>query len=247
MKKIYSLFYTLLLCGAAILVGSCERTTESLDATYGYVQFRLVKESQLDADSRAAEALEWLSEAHKISVIMQKDGSTITQTLPLSSFDAESAEWGLQSEKLRLMTGTYNIIGYYIYDNLDNKILTGGSAGEFTVTAGGLEIKKIGVATVERGIIGFTLSKLFPETRYEAEGGYPFENIKAVDITVKNLFTRVTTTFKAMATQYFESFIEGSYDEELWEYNGRTAYMTCSVARSHSAFFFSSTRPSTIS
>ena len=229
MKKIYSLFYTLLLCGAAILVGSCERTTENLDATYGYVQFRLVKESQLDADSRATEALEWLSEAHKISIIMQKDGSTITQTLPLSSFDAESAEWGLQSEKLRLMTGTYNIIGYYIYDNLDNQILSGGAAGEFKVVERGLEVKKIGVPVVKRGLVNFALTKSFV-TRLEAEGSYPFQSIGSVDVTVKNMFTSETTTFKAMATKYYESFIEGSYDEELWEYNGRTAYMTCSEA-----------------
>ena len=229
MKKIYSLFYTLLLCGAAILVGSCERTTENLDATYGYVQFRLVKESQLDADSRATETLEWLSEAHKISVIMQKDGSTITQTLPLSSFDAESAEWGLQSEKLRLMTGTYNIIGYYIYDNLDNQILSGGAAGEFKVVEQGLEVKKIGVPVVKRGLVNFALTKSFV-TRLEAEGSYPFQSIGSVDVTVKNMFTSETTTFKAMATKYYENFIEGSYDEELWEYNGRTAYMTCSEA-----------------
>ena len=223
---IFSTIFTI----AVISLAGCKRESVdevSLDAEYGYVQFRLVKEGHAEEQSRATDALEWLAEAHKVTVVMQRDGSTITQTLPLSSYDTQTAEWGLQSEKLRLITGSYNIIGYYIYDNLDNKILTGGSSGEFTVTAGGLEIKKIGVATVERGIIGFTLSKLFPETRYEAEGGYPFENIKAVDITVKNLFTRVTTTFKAMATEYHETFIDGSYNEELYERNGYTAYMSC--------------------
>ena len=43
---------------------------------------------------------------------MQHDGSTITQTLPLNSYDKESAEWGLRSDKLRLLAGDYNIIGY---------------------------------------------------------------------------------------------------------------------------------------
>ena len=95
------------------MFSSCEKSVESIDAEYGYVQFRILKEAQMD-ESRAADALEWLSEAHKITVIMQKDGSTITQTLPLTSYDQQSAEWGLQSEKLRLVAGSYEVIGYYI-------------------------------------------------------------------------------------------------------------------------------------
>ena len=215
-----------MLTSAAMMFSSCEKSVESFDAEYGYVQFRILKEAQMD-ESRATDALEWLSEAHKITVIMQKDGSTITQTLPLTSYDSQSAEWGLQSEKLRLMTGDYTIIGYYIYDNLDNEILSGGDAGEFTIAKDGLEVKKIGVPTVERGIVGFALLKAFPTTRYEAEGDYPFQSIKAVDVTVKNKFTNKSTTFKAMPTAYYETFVEGSYDEELYERNGRSAYMIC--------------------
>ena len=123
------------------------------------MQFQLVKASQLD-DTRAEE-LEWLSDACKICVVMQHEGSTITQTLNVESYDATTAEWGLWSEKLRLLAGDYNIIGYYIYDNLDNEIMVGERQGEFTVEHDGLTIKTIGVETVERGMVSFALLKAY--------------------------------------------------------------------------------------
>ena len=219
------IFLLSLLC--ATLVIGCEKRAESLDAEYGYVQFRLLKEAQMESSSRSSEELEWLSDAAKITVVMQCEGSTISQTLPLTSYDKQSAEWGLQSEKLRLMAGSYEVIGYYLYDSLDNMILTGDNCGQFSVVAGGLEIKKIGIPTIERGIVGFALLKAFPTTRYEAEGDYAFSSIKSVDITVKDKFTGKKTTFEAMPTLYYETFVEGSYDKELYESNGRSAYMIC--------------------
>ena len=219
------IFLLSLLC--ATLVIGCEKRAESLDAEYGYVQFRLLKEAQMESSSRSSEELEWLSDATKITVVMQCEGSTISQTLPLTSYDKQSAEWGLQSEKLRLMVGSYEVIGYYLYDSLDNMILTGDNCGQFSVVAGGLEIKKIGIPTIERGIVGFALLKAFPTTRYEAEGDYAFSSIKSVDITVKDKFTGKKTTFEAMPTLYYETFVEGSYDKELYESNGRSAYMIC--------------------
>ena len=212
----------------ATLVG-CEQRTESLDAEYGYVQFRLLKEAQMDTATRATGELEWLAEASKITVVMQHNGSTISQTLPLMSYDEQSAEWGLQSEKLRLMAGSYELIGYFLYDSLDNEILSGDNCGMFTVVAGGLEVKKIGIPVVERGIVGFALLKAFPATRYEAEGDYAFSSIKSVDITVKDKFTGKKTSFEAMPTIYYETFVDGSYDKELYDSNGRSAYMICGV------------------
>ena len=219
----------LLLSLLTVALVGCEQRTESLDAEYGYVQFRLLKEAQMEASTRATGELEWLSEASKITVVMQYNGSTIRQTLPLMSYDEQSAEWGLQSEKLRLMAGSYEVIGYYLYDSLDNEILSGDNCGKFDVVEGGLEVKKIGIPVIERGIVGFALLKAFPATRYEAEGDYAFSSIKSVDITVKDKFTGKKTTFEAMPTIYYETFVEGSYDEELYERNGRSAYMICGV------------------
>ena len=219
----------LLLSLLTVALAGCEQRTESLDAEYGYVQFRLLKEAQMDTATRATDELEWLSEASKITVVMQHNGSTISQTLPLMSYDEQSAEWGLQSEKLRLMAGSYELIGYFLYDSLDNEILSGDNCGMFTVVAGGLEVKKIGIPVIERGIVGFALLKAFPSTRYEAEGDYAFSSIKAVDITVKDKFTGKKTTFEAMPTIYYETFVDGSYDKELYDSNGRSAYMICGV------------------
>ena len=135
------------------LLGGCDKQGEQLTADYGYVQFHLVKASQLDtASTRATDVLDWLSDACKITVVMQHDGSTITQTLNVTSHDKESAEWGLFSEKLRLLAGDYNIIGYYIYNNLDQEILVGDGQGSFTIEHNGLVVKSIGVETIERGI-----------------------------------------------------------------------------------------------
>lgn len=219
--------HTLLLClGLVLLVLGCERESSDPTAEYGYVQFRLVKATHVESSTRATDALDWLSDAHKIEIVMQRDGATIAQSMPVASFDAESAEWGLYTEKLKLLTGRYNIIGYYIYDNLDNKILVGGNAGEFKVITGGLTQKDIGVSTQERGKISFSLHKDLA-TRSEAEGNYPFESIRSVDISLRNNFTKKTITFKALPTTYHEDFVEGAVDEELYDRNAMTSYMTC--------------------
>lgn len=38
---------------------------------------------------------------------MLRDGVTLSQTLVLNSYNAENAEFGLRSDKLQLLTGTY--------------------------------------------------------------------------------------------------------------------------------------------
>ncbi len=222
-----TLKYILLGISLVMIATGCQRQSDEPAIEYGYVQFRLLKAAQLEAEaSRATDALEWLSEAHKIEVVMQRDGATISQSLPLSSYDTESAEWGVYTEKMKLLTGTYNIIGYYIYDNLDNRILVGDSAGSFEVVSGGLTQKEIGISTVERGKVSFTLRK-FLETRGQAVGAYPFASIGSVDITLRNNFTRKSTTFTALATTYHEEFVDGSMDEQLYDRNGQSSYMEC--------------------
>ena len=100
-KKIFAKIYSLAAVVSLLLAGGCDKQSDDLTADYGYVQFQLVKAAQLD-DTRA-EQLEWLAEAYKICVVMQLEGSTITQTLNVESYDKSTAEWGLWSEKLRLL------------------------------------------------------------------------------------------------------------------------------------------------
>lgn len=216
------------LVAAVLLVATfgCEREDNALQADYGYVQFKVVKNSAIEsASTRATDALEWLSDACKITVVMQHEGSTIQQTLPLASYDKETAEWGLRSEKLRLLTGSYNVIGYYLYDNLDQELLVGGGAGEFTVEDGGLTMKNIGVECVKRGKVSFILEK---ELTRSGEGEYRFSNIRAIDITVRNKFSQAATTFERLPVTYVEEFGEGAVDESLYgDRNHLTSRATC--------------------
>ena len=218
---------SLVAVASLLLTFGCESEGDNLSADYGYVQFHLVKASQLD-DTRA-EKLDWLADACKIKVVMQLDGATITQTLNVASYDATTAEWGLWSEKLRLLAGDYNIIGYYIYDNLDNEIMVGERQGEFSVEHNGLTVKTIGVETVERGMVSFALLKAYETTRYTYESDFLFSNIASVDITVQNTFNKRTTKFEALPTNYYETFVEGSMDKELYDRNGQSAYIICSA------------------
>ena len=216
MKQLIIKLSALLL--ATIALVACEKSdNESLVAEYGYVQFKVVKQSASTSDASRA-TLESLADAYKLTVVMQHKGSTITQTLLLSSYDSITAEWGVRSEKLRLLVGSYDIIGYYLYDNMDKELLTGGGCGSFMVEAGGLTLHNIATDVVSRGMVEFMLCKEL--TRAE-EGCYDFSTIRRVDITVRHSFTQKSTTFKSLPVSYEEYFEEGSTDEELYPNRNR--------------------------
>ena len=196
---------------------------------YGYVAFRLTKQLEIETESATRAKLNWLSDAHKVTVTMQslKDLTTLKQTLPITYYDKELAEWGVTSDKLRMLAGEYQVLDYMLYDNLDNEIMNAQCEGvKFTVVKGGLSVCDIGVVgATERGKVGFRLVKLFDDTRAGEE--YLFENIKAVDITVKHGFTGKSTTLEARKLSLLEEFVEGSMDEELYDRNALTAYIEC--------------------
>lgn len=50
----------------------------------------------------------------KIVLINQEDGTEVVQTVGLEAMGDDS-EFGLRSEKLQLMAGTYQIVGFYLY------------------------------------------------------------------------------------------------------------------------------------
>lgn len=228
MNRIINRVWSIVAAAALLVAYGCERDGDTTEAQYGYVQFKVVKMSATeDTASRATDILEWLSEATKITVVMQHEGSTIQQTLPLSSYDKETAEWGLRSEKLRLLAGDYNVIGYYLYDNLDEELLAGDAAGSFNVVSGGLTMKDIGVECVERGKVSFVLEKELTRSGDD----YLFSAIRTVDITVRNKFSRVSTTFEHLPVTYVEEFGEGSLDEELYgDRNHLTSRAVCDTA-----------------
>lgn len=236
-KKLYSIlfFVPLIVCLLAMtVVTGCSDDDEPLQSTYGYVQFRLLKSASMDkgTTTRAVtDKLDKLNDAQKVKVVMQYNGSTITQTLLLNAYNAENAEIGLRSDKLKLLTGTYTVIGYYLYDKLDN-VLYAGPAGEnnaFTIVSDGLHTQNLSVDAVARGMVTFKLVKDFVKTRATGEEAYPLSNILAIDITVKNLFTQELTTINSIRVKYVEDFTDKPEEKDYAdaERNQETSYAEC--------------------
>ena len=99
---------------------------DNRDLDYGYVQFKLYKEASYEApqddaaQSRAIKPqLDYLAEASKVQVTLTSGEETIVQTLTLSAADAESAEYGMRSAKLKLLTGNYTITRFTLFDAED--------------------------------------------------------------------------------------------------------------------------------
>ena len=161
---------------------------------------------------------------------MTHNGTTVSQTLLLNAYNANNAEYGLRSDKLQLLVGTYKIVGYYLYDGLDEVLLAGpaGEDNELTVVGGGLLEKALTVDAVPHGTVTFKLSKEGISTR--AAGEYLFSNIRYVDVTVMNSFNRVTTELKGMKVTYKEDSKEHQNPD-----NANDKYMDIGVATCDSA------------
>ena len=204
--KIFSKALLLLLVTMlTFAVTSCsDDETEGWDGTYGYVQFKVNKSVSTRATrATALDKLEKLDDAKKIKVVMEHNGTTVSQTLVLNSYNAENAEYGLRSDKLQLASGTYTIIGFYLYDAVDEELLASSAGETFTVVGGGMTVQDLTVQTVERGKVKFNLVKEWEKTR-AANQEYLFSNIRLVDISVTNLFTRETVTFPNVKVTYEE-------------------------------------------
>lgn len=211
-KKLHNLFLLPLLLGllSIVMPGCSDDDENALQSEYGYVQFKLYKSASFGAEvaSRAAanDQLDSLYDAKKIKVILEYNGTQVSQTLPLHSYNAENAEFGLRSDKLQLTTGTYTIIGYYLYNKLDQQILAGSATEDntFNVVSGGLEVKPLAIETAKRGMVQFKLEKTGLS---RAAGAYLFNTIRLVDVTVMNTFTRETKEFKKLKVKYQEEFL----------------------------------------
>lgn len=216
MNKIYIYMLTMLIACTFGLV-SCTDSEDLAAGQYGYVQFKLYKTASVNKQNavatRAVDKLEYLADAHKIKVLLKYDGNTIVQTMVLNSYNAENAEYGLRSDKLRLLAGKYSFVGYTLYDKFDKELLSKDiSDCVIEVLSGGLTVQDIHTDAVERGLVSFKLVKNgLPATRAVKDGEeYPFSKIQCVDITVQNTFTKETTTFKKVRVDYVEDFADNA-------------------------------------
>ena len=226
MNKIGIYLYAMLLSLAGVVLLGCSDDNDVEKEQYGYVQFKVEK-----AVTRSVDKLECLADAHKIKVFIQQNGYTIEQTLLLNSYNNENAEYGLRSDKLRLLAGDYSLLGYVLYDKLDKELQKRDVENVvFTVVPGGLQQQRIAVEAVERGRASFRLVKEWGGTTrgVNDDGSYPFSSIRLVDITVQNTFTRKLTTIEKVEVKYTEGFGQGSADENLYPgSNAETSYALC--------------------
>ena len=227
-------FLLLVVAVLTMAVTSCsEDTLERWDGTYGYVQFMLSKKVSSRATRAAAvDKLEKLGDAKKIKVVMEHDGTTVSQTLTLNAYNEENAEYGLKSEKLQLASGTYTIIGFYLYDGVDEELIASSAGETFTVQGGGLIVQDLMVETVERGKVQFDLVKQWAETRASKDPEYLFSNIRLIDVSVTNLFTHETHTITNLKVKYKEGSKENQNPD-----NADDKYMDVATAHCDSTIW----------
>ena len=229
-KNLY--LWTLLFAFMAMgIVGCSDDDAAQQYDVYGYVQFKLYKSASAEGAAvatRAVDQLEYLSDAYKIKVLMQSDGQTVVHTLLLNSYDKESAEYGLRSDKLKMLAGTYSVIGYELYDNLDNKLLSSDvSDTTFTIVGGGLAVCNLSASVAPRGKVSFKIIKEISSatraTAEEEDNSFPMSNIQSVDIIVQNTFTLEKTTIEAVVAKYTEDFNDDGRPGD----NSATSYLKC--------------------
>lgn len=200
-----------------------EGTVDYREKDYGYVQFKLYKAASYPAttSSRAevVEELDYLADACKIEVnLYDANNRTIRQSLVLSSANSEAAEFGLRSDKLRLLAGEYKLGMITLFDVEDaviyRKVPT--SKLQFAVVAGGLTQHDVTVDVKPRGKVEFSLTKKFVKpanTRSSIEREYTFDEIKYVDIAVRKVRNGATmesseVVFKDLPAKFSQHFDE---------------------------------------
>ena len=222
----------------ALFVVGCtkDNTADLCERDYGYVQFKLYKEASYTPSRSSITELDYLAEACKVEVnLTDASGTNIRQSLVLSSANAEAAEFGLRSDKLKLLAGEYELGMITLFDALDNVIYRNYSSAErkFVVNAGGLTLHDVTVNVKPRGKVQFTLIKDmsdFKNTRGERPMEYTFDEIKFVDIALKvvrngDVFGEETIVLENIPTKFSQHFDEENDQSD--KHGWKTSSLQC--------------------
>ena len=236
MKLLYRFTVCLALVAFGLMGCSEDKPIDNREPNYGYVQFRLFKAASYDEGSRAVRpTLDYLSEAYKVKVTLAYGETTLAQTINLSASDAESAEFGLRSDKLKLLTGRYDVVTFSLYDATDELIYNGAPAGECSVEVreGGLEVVDLTVNVTPRGAVRFSLTKDLSslEGTRAAEREYTFDEIRRASITVQNKMSNVRTSFDKLQCKFSVHFDENDAEEDGYQ----TSSIVCDTTLSLTA------------
>lgn len=200
---------------AAVAFSGCTEVDEPdyRDNTYGYVQFKLYKKASYPG-TKAAQ-LEYLADASKIQVTLSFEGNLITQTLVVSAANDQAAEFGLRSDKLKLLAGEYQVVKYSLLDKMDKPVYDAGAPegihASFTVEPDGLCVHDLLADVAERGKVKFTIVKDMsdfkdtPQTK-SPERVYTFDEISYVTVSV--MTGNTTTEFEKLPAEFDIHFRE---------------------------------------
>lgn len=203
---------------------------DNRETEYGYVQFKVYK--------NPTKALDFLHDATKLKVTMSYEGELISQTMVLNSYNEENSEFGLRSDKLKLLVGTYQVVSFDLYDKFDSVVYKSSDTditdNEFEIVVGGLNVHDLFAAVAPRGHVRFTLVKdehSFdgrPEVK-SADDQFTFDEISKVDIVVKTPRGVLETLYK-LPTKFSIHFDE---DDKVSDKEG---YMMSSIKCDTSIF-----------
>lgn len=201
MKKIkFNVCVVLLMLFGLSVVTSCNSSdgVDNREQEYGYAQFKLYKKASYESSSAEPMAqtravkkvLDYLSEACKIKVTLTFEGTTIAQTLTLQAADESKAEFGMRSDKLKLLVGNYRLDAFVLYDAYDEEIYKSSASdvGEFTVQTGGLSVHDVTIDVEPRGHVKFSFKKAFTSTRATTRE-YTFDEIAYVNVNVAEVLS----------------------------------------------------------
>lgn len=180
---------------------------------YGYVQFKLYKEASYETTKAIVEELDYLSQVSKVTVTLEYGESRISQTLVVSASSNEAAEYGMRSDKLKLLAGEYRLMKFTLYDKLDQAVYEGvPSEANFAVVEGGLTSHDLLVNVTPRGKVRFSLIKDI--VTKAASRAYTFDEISEIDIEIRNTSTGVKTLFEELPAEFSVHFTEDN-DEDF--------------------------------
>lgn len=211
--KQFKYMYAIAMILASLFVVGCSEHDEvdNRDHDYGYVQFKLYNEASAEQLSRGVQTpLTQLSEAKKIKVAMLYEGTTISQTLNLQPISEEAAAYGLRTDKLKLLTGKYEVLTFTLYNVDEEEIYSGAPHADrnLEVVMGGLSMYDLQVAVTPRGMASFTLTKDLSALSRAAEREYTFDEIAYATLTVEHLASQTKSRLEKLPAEFSIHFDE---------------------------------------
>ncbi len=207
----------------AFILAGCARVEEPdyRDKDYGYIQFKIYKEASYPG-TRASQ-LEYLRDVAKLKVTLSYEDNLISQTLVVGASSDEAAEFGLRSDKLKVLAGEYKVVTYSLYNKLDEQVSEGTPSEEhssFTVVAGGLSVHDLLADVVERGKVRFTIVKDMSDLKdapltKAANREYTFDEIEYLTVSVKTGNT--STKFEMLPAEFSVHFEDNDDDADGYQ------------------------------